>query len=144
MSKVYVISTMTSSVSYTFYEVVDNLPRVKDKIVIHGGANLPSMRSGFGEVSQDGEGSPMWTAAGIVTPISTERYEKLKDHHIFQKHLAAGRVSVSEKDVEGNHREVKRIVSGMEARDGFAQLTPTTFKQKVKVTTEMKSEGNRI
>lgn len=137
-NNVYVVSTMTSSVSYCFWKTIDGLPRIEDKITIRGGANLPSSKSGFGEMSQDGEGTPMWTAAGVVTPIRADRYNKLKDHELFKKHLERGYISITSQDITGNHKAVKKIVSGMEAVDGFAQLTPATYKQRIKITTKTK------
>ncbi|USN16334.1 hypothetical protein PLUTO_00180 [Luteibacter phage vB_LflM-Pluto] len=138
---VYVVSTMTNAVSYCSWETVGNLPRIKRKITIAGGAGLPSIRSGFGDMSADGEGTPMWTAAGVVTPIPRDAYERfLKDHPTFIKHVAKGYVQVMDKDITGNHKAVKKIVSGMESHDGFAQLTKETVKQKIKVTTKTKEQ----
>lgn len=135
-NRVYITSTMTGDVSYCFWNTIGGLPRIKDKITIRGGAGLPSVKSGFGEMSSDGEGTPMWTAAGVVTPLRSDRYNLLKEHEVFKKHVAAGRVTVSNSDITDNHRAVKKIVDGMEKRDKFAQLTPDTYKTKVKVSTE--------
>lgn len=135
-NKVYIISTMTGDVSYCFWTNVAGLPRIKDKITIRGGANLPSVKNGFGEMSADGEGTPMWTPAGVVTPIRADRYELLKDHEVFKKHVAGGFITVSNKDITDNHKAVKKIVEGMEARDSRAQLTPSTFKSRVAITTD--------
>jgi hypothetical protein len=135
---VYVVSTMTAGVSYCFWLTIDGLPRIQDKITVRGGANLPSTKDGFGERSGDGEGQPMWTPAGVVTPIRRDRYEKLKEHDLFKKHLALGFVSVTTQDVTDNHKAVKKIVAGMEPADGFAQLTPATYKDRVKITTKTK------
>ena len=65
----YVLSTMTNSVSYAIWGNVGDLPVMRQKVTIKGGAGLPSISSGFGEVSKDGEGSPLWTADGVITPI---------------------------------------------------------------------------
>lgn len=142
---VYVISTMTAAVSYCFYDKVDGMPIVRDKVTIHGGAGIPSLRSGFGEASKDSEGHPLWTAEGIVTTLSDERYEKVKDHNLFKKHLERGYLKVVKQDIAGNHKAVKEVVRDMTARDGFAQLTPSTAKQrlkaKVQTVAEMEQEG---
>lgn len=134
----YILSTMTNSVSYAFYRNVGDLPVMRDKITIKGGTGLPSIRSGFGEVSKDGEGTPLWTANGIITPIEDGRYEQLKDHPIFLKHLEQGFVKVLERDISENHREVTKQVATMEKRDGFAQLNPSTIAAhtKVKISTK--------
>lgn len=136
MSK-YILSTMTNSVSYTVYEKIGNLPVPKKKVTIYGGANLPSLRSGFGEMTSDGQGAPMWTAAGIITPVSDADYEILKEHYLFKKHLAKGLVKPINQDIRGNHAEVKRQVNtNMTKRDGFAQQSNDTFAQKIKVSTQ--------
>lgn len=136
----YVISTMTNSVSYNWYDDVDGLPRKKFGITIHGGANLPSIRSGFGDMSRDGEGNPIWTAAGIVTPVSDENWAKLQSHPLFMKHLAAGHLECTSSDISGNHKAVSKITANMEKRDAHAQLTPETFKTRVKMKTPLELE----
>lgn len=126
MSK-YILSTMTNSVSYCFWTKSGDLPVLRNKITIKGGKGIPSTRSGFGEMAQDSEGIPMWTADGIVTPISDEQYDSLKDHPIFKKHEDEGLVKVVNKDITGNHREVQRQVATMTKVDGFAQLNKETI-----------------
>ena len=135
-NNVYIVSTMTGDVSYCFWNTIGGVPRIKDKITIRGGAGLPSVKSGFGEMSADGEGTPMWTAAGVVTPIRADRYELLKDHEVFKKHVAKGLISISNRDISDNHKAVKKVVEGMEPRDSFSQLTPANYKNKVAITTE--------
>lgn len=130
---VYVLSTMTNSVSYAFWGQVGDLPVMRQKILVKGGAGLPSINSGFGEVSKDTDGIPMWTADGIITPISDKDYEILKDHPLFKKHIESGCIKVLDRDITGNHREVKRQAGSMEKRDSFAQLTPATLKEHTKV-----------
>jgi hypothetical protein len=78
-------------------------------------------------MSKDGEGAPMWTAEGIVTPLSDERYDLVKDHHLFKQHIEKGFLKVLTSDVTGNHKEVKKQTASMAKRDGFAQLTPATI-----------------
>lgn len=134
----YVLSTMTNSVSYAFYQNVGDLPVMRDKVTIKGGAGLPSLKSGFGEMARDGEGLPIWTAAGMVTPLSDERFDVLKEHPLFKKHVDGGFLKVLSKDITGNHKEVERQVATMEKSDGFAQLTKDTIgaHTKVKVSTD--------
>ncbi len=134
----FVLSTATTSVSFNTYRYVGDpnskqgvLPVPKVKIVIHGGAGLPSTRSGFGEMSKDAEGTPMWTASGIVTPISDEKYEILKDHWLFKKFLENGHMKVLNSDITGNHKAVQKEVRTMEQHDSFSQLTPQNVKDRV-------------
>lgn len=131
----YVLSTMTNGVNYAFWSEVkkgQDVPVMRDKIFIHGGAGLPSLKSGVGEMTKDGEGIPMWTPAGVVTPISDERYDKLKDHPLFKKHLEGGFVKVVNQDITGNHKAIVREVASMEKNDGFAQLNAKTIKDHVR------------
>lgn len=139
----YILSTMTSGVSYTFYdlpeqkyingkEVDPGLPRVKGQIHIAGGKGIPSLDRGFGEMSKDDQGYPMWTPSGMVTPISDEAYANLKEHPIFQKHVDGGFLKVLNSDISTNHAAVDKIAATMTERDGAAQLTPSTIKDKIK------------
>lgn len=136
----YILSTMTNSVSYANWGQVADLPVIRNKVTIKGGTGLPSISSGFGEVSKDGEGAPMWTPNGIVTPISDEQYDLIKDHKLFNQHIDKGFIKVLEKDIMGNHKAVTQATANMTARDGFAQLTPKT----IKAHTQVKIKQNEI
>jgi hypothetical protein len=124
---------MTNSIRYAFYTKTGDLPVMRDSVLIKGGAGLPSITSGFGETSKDVDGVPMWTPDGVITPLSDERYETLKEHPLFKGHIEKGLIKVINKDITGNHREVQKQVATMEKRDGFAQLTPATVGQHTKV-----------
>ena len=128
---IFVLSTQTGSVSYCFFDKIGDLPVIRDKVTIHGGAHIPSLKSGFGEMSRDGEGHPLWTADGIVTPLREERYALLKEHWLFKKHQDEGRVKVLSEDITGNHKAVVRETRTMMKADEFAQLNPETLKEKV-------------
>lgn len=143
---IYILSTMTNSVSYAFFDRVGDLPVMRKKVTIQGGAGLPSIRSGFGEVTRDGEGSPMWTASGMITPISDEQYAALKDHVLFNKHIDGGFIKVLNQDISGNHKAVEKHVQTMNKRDEFAQLTKDTLKQRIKVKgpLELEQEGGLV
>lgn len=130
---VFVLSTMTQSVGYTNWKTVDGVPIPQGKIKIHGGAGIPSLRSGFGDIQSNSEGRPVWTADGIVTSLDDGQYAQLKDHPLFKKHVEAGLVKVISRDISQNHNEVKNYASSM-SRDSFQVLTPKTLKQKIKVT----------
>jgi hypothetical protein len=139
MSK-YILSTMTSPIAYTFYQQTGDLPVERHKVLIAGGRGIPSHRSGFGEQSSGENGIPMWTAEGMVTPVSDSDLEQLESHHVFKKHLEQGLVRVLGTDIRGNHKAVMKEAKTME-EDGFGQLNNSKLKQKIKVTTEfMKQE----
>ena len=146
MSKdVYVVSKMTDSVSYCFYDTPINekdTPALRGKITIRGGAGLPSNRSGFGELGEDTQGMPLWIADGIVTRVSDSNYDRLKEHPLFQRHLKAGRLRVMEKDVSGNHKEVRKISADMPELDSHSLLNKSNIKQRVgKGTPTVKNAG---
>lgn len=139
---------MTNSMSYRFYRTIglenpEKGPRIvapvnEDTITIRGGANRPSQKLGFGDQHQDGNGNVLWTAKGVVTPITEEQYERLSGHWLFQKHLSNGRVEVVNRDVSSNHRAIARIVEdGMKASDNQSQLTKATVAQRIKVKVPM-------
>lgn len=131
---VYVISTMTDSVGYTFFRNVGDLPVPHKKIVIRGGADLPSHKSGFGEMRHNEEGQPLWTAEGVCTPVSDSDYEVLKDHWLFKKHVDGGKLKVVSRDIHDDYKAVKKEVKSMETgweSDKAKQLTPETVKQRV-------------
>lgn len=145
----YVISTMVGSVSYNVYENINqghnngHLPVLKKSIFIQGGATLPSLRSGFGNQTQSPEGMPLWTSEGMVTPVSDDDYEILKDNKVFQKHLDLGLVKVVDHNVVGNHKKVAQITADM-AQDGFRQLTPASMQGRVKVKTVAQGSGEEV
>lgn len=131
---VFVISTMTDSVGYTFFRNVGDLPVPQKKILIRGGADLPSMKSGFGEMSRNSEGQPLWTASGVATPVSDSDYELLKDHWLFKKHLDSGKLKVVTHDIRDDYKAVKKEVRSMETgwdSDKAKQLTPDNLKERV-------------
>ncbi len=159
---VYILSTMSMPISYCFYEnvnrnanaatqrnpVTGDVPLCKKKINIHGGAGIPSLRSGFGEMSRSHDGQPLWTADGVVTPISEADYELLKENPVFQKHERQGRVKVLKRDVTENHKAVAKEAAGM-SKDPFGLMTADKLekimKRKVKAGTgPFGDDENRI
>lgn len=131
---VYVVSTMTAAVKYAFWKTVDGMPFLKDYVVIAGGAGIPSLKSGFGDQAATTDNRPLWTAKGVVTPVPREKFELLREHPVFKKHLKAGRLEIVDHDITGNHKAVKKIAAGMENGDKSSLLTPETFKTRVKVS----------
>jgi hypothetical protein len=102
-------------------------------VLIRGGADRPSGKSGFGVRADDLNGSPLWTAKGIVTPLSDEDYDRVKDHWLFKKHLEGGFLEVLGKDISSDHKAVAKVASGMNQEDPFKQLTKDTIGQRIKV-----------
>jgi hypothetical protein len=129
---VYVVSTMPNAMSYNFHKKIDKVPRIIDSITLRGGAGLPSQVSGFGELGQnEANEMPMWTPQGMVTPVRRERFNKLKDHWLFKKHLERGYVAIVNNDITQNHGAIKQVVSGMEQENPFTPLNQARFKKLV-------------
>ena len=140
----YILSTMTSGVNYAVYgeSVEGGLPVIRKSILINGGKGLPSLTGGFGEMSKDDQGHPMWTPDGVVTAVSEENYELLKVHPLFMKHLDGGYLKVINHDILGNHKAVQREVRGMVESDNSSQLTPSNAKQRVAGMVPKTTVGN--
>lgn len=142
----YIISTMTNSVAYQDYKFAGDVnskqglvPSVRKRVVVQGGAGIPSMRSGFGDMAATGDGLPIWTSEGMVTPVSDENLAFLENHPVFQKHLSRGKVKVVKSDVRGNHAAVKKEVSTMLKRDQFTPLDAATVKSRVNSKVQVKT-----
>lgn len=167
MSKVFILSTMTNSVMYATYRMVGEVNaaqktgpmpvREKDSITIRGGADRPSQKLGFGQTSEDVNGNILWTAKGVVTPITEEQYARLKDNWLFKKHVEGGYLAVVAGDVANDHRKVSRKVeeirekaqdtSGDETagQDRAKLLTKENIAQRINVrvpTKELSQEWN--
>jgi hypothetical protein len=139
---VHILSKMTDSVKYNTYNFIGNksdntkqnlLPISRnDGVLIRGGAGRPSQKIGFGDRAQDPNGNVLWTPAGVVTTITDQEYDRLKDHWLFKKHLENGVLEVVTSDVVDNHKKVKLIAEDM-PRDGAALLSSDVLAEKLKV-----------
>lgn len=147
MSK-FVISTLTDSVQYTKFNygrTENEMPQIVASVLVHGGAGLSSISQGFGDMSKDGQGVPMWTPRGVVTPVSDAAVELLMADVTFQLHLKNGYVQILDKDPGENHTIVKKIASGMSEGDNASPLTPEKMSTKAKVSPNSSLvEDNRI
>ena len=134
----YVLSTATANMKFHEYtQASPGSPHTPVRtVLIRGGANSPSMDSGFGEQSKTDEGVPLWTPSGVITPISDEQAEMLMRNETFKRGVEGGFFKILDKDPGDSHKKVKQITSDMEGRDGAAPLTQATFASKVKISTE--------
>lgn len=141
MSK-YIVSTMTNAVCYTIFDdaAPGIVPNVKRNIRIEGGTGIPSINSGFGEMSRDHQGTPMWTPSGTVTPVSDEDFALLQNHHVFKKHLERELVKIVGNDIVDNHKAVEKVARGM-AKDDFAPLNASTVKEKANKAIKVEAAG---
>lgn len=140
---IYVVSTMANAVSYRTYTLRGDANTSRNAVplpvpdpnpvVIKGGADRPSGKSGFGDRKEDLNGNPLWTARGVVTALSDEDYERVKDHWLFKKHVEGGYLEVVNRDISGDHKAVSKIAAVMNGEDPFKQLTKETIGQRIKV-----------
>lgn len=140
---VYIASTMVNAVSYRTYTLRGDSNASRNAVplpvpdpnpvIIKGGADRPSGKSGFGTRLEDVNGNPLWTAKAVVTELSDEDYERVKDHWLFKKHLAGGFLEVLNKNIGSDHKAVAKVAAGMNEEDPFKQLTKSTIGQRIKV-----------
>lgn len=142
MSK-YVLSTATCSQRFVEYAKgagSGGLNVSVREITIRGGANSPSLTSGFGDLSQTGEGQPLWTPQGVVTKVTDDEAEFLRSHEGFIAAEKRGFYSILDSDPGDSHKKIADLTDDMTKRDKSAPLTPATAKLAVKVTSELKAE----
>jgi hypothetical protein len=139
MSK-FVLSTATCNQRFVFYRQGQNggVNVVEHSILIKGGANSPSLTSGFGELTNTEDGKPLWTPQGVVTKISDADAELLEGHIGFQAAVKRGFYKIIDEDFGDSHKKVADAVGDdMTKRDGSAPLNSETLKSEVKVTTKL-------
>ena len=133
---VYIVSSMTQSVSYNAYDTSDpSNPRLQRKILIRGRAGIASETSGFGDMISDEAGRPIWTPQGDCTAVSDSDFELLQANKIFMRHMEKGYLRVVKTDITSDHQRISK-----ETRDGFQPLDATRLQQKIKVTTASASQ----
>jgi hypothetical protein len=109
MANVYVYSTLSASNRYTKYARGGNdIPREERSVLIKGGANVADKH--------------LITPRGVVTEISAEDYEFLKDNVQFRKHVENGYITVEEREAS-----IEKVVTNMEPRDESAPLVPEDY-----------------
>lgn len=107
----HVYSTISTDVSYTFYgEKTNDMPSVKNVIVINGGANVAKKN--------------LETPRGVATKITDEEAELLSGHPVFRRHLENGFVQL-----EATSVDPERAAADMTPADNSAPLTDSDFDQ---------------
>lgn len=112
----FVISTLSQSVDYSFYnrridgKSVVNVEDVEKRISIKGGQGVIDRRT------------LITPENGVVTEITAEQAERLKDHPVFKIHAANGFVRI----VNSKPNEDKPV-KDLETGDDSAQLTVDDF-----------------
>lgn len=115
----HIYSTITNDVSYNHHEFdSEKNPHLAKSIVIKGGTGIatPLLRRG---------GKPE-TLFGTLTVVHEDDYELLKNHKMFQEHMARGYLRVEDKK-----RDAEKVVAkaNMPLRDKSAPKTPDTDKE---------------
>lgn len=120
----YVYSTMTSDVRYNKYDNNPNLPAAVKTIVIKGGTGVASKN--------------LITPQGVVTHVTDEDLEILKQDEVFITHQQNKFITVREK--EANVTSV--VESELELRDASSPLVPEDFSEGADVSPS-KVTGNK-
>lgn len=114
----YITSTMSASVNYATYgKTAGGLPVVTKEIVIEGGANVMNKKL-------------LATPNGVVTKITDEEYEILKNHPLFQLHEKNGFIKVSKSNPQEDVMKVK--VDDMQSKDASAQRVDSDYTKRGK------------
>ena len=110
----YVVSRASQDNEYIIWETTPNgLKKAKKSVIIKGGANVLDRKT-------------MTTPNGVLTEITDEEYEILKECPAFQRHLDKGFVEVVKEEKKARETSKKKS----DKKDGSAQLTPEDFKKK--------------
>lgn len=107
----YICSTVTSHIEVVEYETnAGPLPKVKRKVNIMGGANLPP--------------KTLVTPKGVVTPVSAEDLDFLVSNREFQRLQKKGFMEI----IRGKSEDdLNAAVAGMEPKDRCAPATEKDF-----------------
>ena len=111
MSKIYVFSTLSSSVNYPVYaKGAGDVPVVERSITIKGGANVPDKR--------------IETPRGVVTEITGEELALLEQNEVFRLHCDNGFITVSEEA-----GDPEKVAADMTTRDASSPLVEQDFNE---------------
>lgn len=112
--KLYVFSTLASSVSYPLYgeAVAGGIRPVLDEIKVRGGAGVVA----------SGEG--LLTPRGVVTAITEEQAAMLRKNDVFKLHEKNGFVAISADELTGD-----AAAALLEGRDHSAPVVPQDYER---------------
>jgi len=110
MSKLYVYSTLASDVAYTNHMAGGgDMPIELPPVTIKGGAGIANER--------------LMTPRGVVTEVTEQEVEYLRQNEVFKMHEKNGFIEVSESRVDPDI-----AAADMTGRDNSAPLVPEDFK----------------
>lgn len=141
-----VVSTLTCNFTFVKYHPLQTgqqIPVAARRIRIFGGANRPGMK-GYGDMTTDNEGVPLWTAAGFATQVSDEDMKWLSEDPSFKAFVDGGNLKVLEGDKRDiSHDRIKRIVAAeMSAGDSHAPMTKNDPRKGNKALTIITAADN--
>ena len=107
MSKIYVYSTMTASVTYCAWRKGGgDVPSIAQSVTINGGSNVVDKF--------------IRTPRGVMTEITQDQLDIMEQDGVYQIHKSKGFITI-----DANLHDVEKVVAGnMESADASAQLTP--------------------
>lgn len=107
----YVYSTLASDVNYTNYEKGGgDLPVELPAVHVKGGAGVANDR--------------LITPRGVVTEVTEEQVQYLRENTVFQLHEANGFVQISDAKVDGDV-----AAADMTGRDNSAPIVPEALRE---------------
>ena len=109
--KMFITSKMASAVDYVFYKQGANKINFEDEVIhVNGGADVINKRT-------------LETPSGAVTELTSEQYDKLKNHPLFKTHVENGFISVC-----GNEKEAQKADKDLN-KDKSSQITPDDYEK---------------
>ena len=136
----FVLSTATCSQKFVEYTQATpgGVHTPIRHVLIKGGANTASGKSGWGDISETSEGKPLWTPSGVVTKVTEEQVKFLESQPTFQRAVAKGYYKVLADNPGDSHAQVKKVVEAeLTGRDSSAPMTPESAQTQIKVTTNL-------
>lgn len=106
----HIYSTLSNNQRYDKYVAGGaDLPRIERSVVIAGGANVADKH--------------FITPRGVVTTVTDDDYELLKENKLFNTHLENGYITVEERKAD-----VEKVIAGMTGRDESAPLVEADYE----------------
>jgi len=110
----FIVSRASQDNEYVVWGSTPNGTRtVKKSILIKGGAHVMDKTT-------------MTTPEGVVTEVSDEDWELLKEHTAFKRHMDRGFMEIMKEEKKARETSKKKSSK----KDGGAQLTPKDFEDK--------------
>lgn len=139
-----VISTLSNDVIFCNYKrTEDGTVYAQQKVTILGKARIPQDRRQWGELRRDPQLNALFYAEGVVTKISDEAWEWLKEKKYFNNYVKAGNLKVLHSfNNADDHRAVDKFAQqDMSNDDGFGLLTESKMSQ---IQNRMNLDGSKL